>query len=166
MRIEVTKGSDRDFIEVHRADGSVESTSFPKKGTFPHDVIHLIVETELCYQSGFWGRIAAGSHPEEVAALAKTGGHYSASRAEIPAQEIVQLIHAERIVECFEAELWTEPSEVETFQAVLRAACQQSKVGTPMVSELSVRHIRKKLGMLKLEWQSMKMGQSLTLHWV
>ena len=48
---------------------------------FPHDAIHLLVEKQLVFQMGFWGRISSGASPVELAEIAKSGGHASASRA-------------------------------------------------------------------------------------
>lgn len=59
MNVRITKGTDQDYIEAERPDGTTVALRFPKKGAFPQDPIH-----------------------------------------------IVELLHLERIVECFEAELW------------------------------------------------------------
>ena len=60
--------------------------------------------------NAFWGRIAAGAHPEDLAAISRAGGHASAKRAARPETDVVELVQAERLVECFEAELWSEPA--------------------------------------------------------
>ena len=165
MRVKITKGSDRDYIEAHRYDGSIVKAAFPKKGWFPHDAIHFVVESELQYQAGFWGRVFRGSHPEEVGALAAAGGHHSSSRAEKPSDEIVELVQAERIVECFEAEMWGEPSDLATFRGVLDAACSHSKVSSPILSEQNIRNIRKELSSLLALWGELPVGESLELSW-
>jgi hypothetical protein len=61
-----------------------------------------LVEKRLEYQHGFWGRIFAGTAPEDIAAVAKAGGHASSAHAARPADDIVVLLRAERLVECFE----------------------------------------------------------------
>lgn len=165
MRIKITKGSDRDFIEAHRYDGSIVTANFPKKGWFPHDAVHFVVESELQYEAGFWGRVASGSHPEEIGALAAAGGHRSSSRAEKPSDGIVELVQAERIVECFEAEMWSEPSDLTTFRGVLDAACSHSKVRSPILSEQNIRNIREELSRLLIEWGELPVGKSLELAW-
>jgi len=165
MQIEVVKGRDRDFIRAHRNDGSQTKSTFPKKGVFPHDVIHLIVESELQYRGGFWGRVHSGIDLKDVGALAMAGGHRSASRAQTPDNEIVELIQAERIVECFEAELWSQPQSSETFISILDAACAQSKVETPAVNEQNIKNVREKLETLRSDWQKLPIGESLDLSW-
>ena len=165
MRVEFTKGRDRDFILAHRSDGTIAQTTFPKKGLFPHDAIHFVVESELRYVAGFWGRVFAGVSPEEVGALAKAGGHHSASRAEQPLAEVVELIQAERIVECFEAEIWGEPADAATFQGVLAAACSQSRVPSPILGDENIRRIREQLNRLVAQWEKLPIGDSIVLAW-
>ena len=84
MRIIITKGERDDRIEVLRADGSGASTRFPRKGPVPHDATHYVVESGLGITKGFWGLVAAGRHPEEIAEIAKAAGHASAKRASRP----------------------------------------------------------------------------------
>jgi len=40
----VTRGRTDDAIRVTRNDGSEADTHFPKKGPFPHDLVHAVVE--------------------------------------------------------------------------------------------------------------------------
>lgn len=154
-----------DFVEVMRRDGTTETTTFPKKGWFQHDAIHLIVESRLGFRTGFWGRVSNGAAPETIGAVAKSGGHASSSRAANPNSEIVELIQAERVVECFEAEIWAEMSDIETFRSVLAAACAHSKVPTPELSDKDITDIRARLTCLHLEWRGLAIGESLQLEW-
>lgn len=165
MRIRITKGSEKDHIEVIRHDGSIETTTFPKKGLLPHDVVHLVVESKLQFETGFWGRVADGANPEDVGAVAIAGGHRSSSRAQTPREDIVELIQAERIVECFEAEMWSEASDLDNFIGVLGAACSQSHVRSPELSAQNLSDIRKELSTLLVRWQKLEKGGSLTLDW-
>jgi hypothetical protein len=74
MWIEIVKGTDDDAVHVTRADGSRASTRFPKKGPVPHDGVHAIVERALGMRRAFWGHVANGKHPEDIAALAAAAG--------------------------------------------------------------------------------------------
>jgi hypothetical protein len=165
MDVKFTKGKDRDYIQVCRADGTMAATTFPKKGMFPHDAIHLIVERRLEYNFGFWGRILDGAMPEDISAIAKAGGHASSTRAGKPAEDIVELLCAERLVECFEAEMWSKHSDNATLRSVLGAACSQSKISVPNVSDEDISSIRGDLKQLLAEWQSLAIGESLRLCW-
>jgi hypothetical protein len=160
-----TKGTDRDYIEARRSDGTIAKTTFPKKGRFPHDAVHLVVERVLGYETPFWGLVFAGADPVEIAAIAKAGGHASSTRASVPSERIVKLIQAERIVECFEAEMWGSPSDSQTFQSVLDAACTQSKVPNPNLSDPAIHAIRADLAALLAAWQKLTTGGTLMLRW-
>jgi hypothetical protein len=164
MEVQFTKGNDRDFIEARRADGTIEKTTFPKKWWFPHDAVHLIVERRLRFEHGFWGRIARGATPEEIASIAKAGGHASSARAVWPADEIVELLHAERLVECFEAEMWSRCSDNATFRSILDAACSQSKMLSPQLSDEEIGDIRTELSHTMEKWRELAVGESLTLR--
>jgi hypothetical protein len=165
MDVKFTKGKDKDYIDACRFDGTIVATTFPKKGWFPHDAVHLIVEKRLEYRHAFWGRIFAGTAPEEIAAIAKAGGHASSSRAVPPADDIVELVRAERLVECFEAEMWSGPSDNTTFRAVLDAACSQSRISSPSLADADIESIRAELKQSFAQWHILPIGQSLTLHW-
>jgi len=165
MEVRFTRGTDRDFIEVRRPDGTVEKTTFPKKGPFPHDAVHLIVEKRLRLAQGFWGRIAEGATAAEIAAIAKAGGHASSVRALAPAREITELLHAERLVECFEAEIWSNCSDNGTFRSILAAACSQSKLSSPPLSDEELDEIRTDLRQTLQAWHKLAVGASLTLQW-
>ena len=160
-----TKGTDRDYIEARRSDGTIAKTTFPKKGRFPHDAVHFVVEKVLRYETAFWGRVFAGADPAEIAAVAKAGGHASSTRACLPDERIVELIQAERIVECFEAEMWGGASESKTFQSVLEAACTHSKVPNPNISDVAIHAIRAELADLSADWRKLAVGGTLILRW-
>ena len=165
MEIIFKKGADKDYITAHRADGTIVNTTFPKKGCYPHDAVHVIVEKHLNFQNGFWGFVAGGMTPEEVGTLAKEGGHASSKRAEVPAENIHELLMAERTVECFEAEMWGELSDYETFRAVLNAACATSHVDMPQINDSEIAYIRDILKSSAKEWQSLENDEIMTMPW-
>lgn len=165
MKIAITKDIDSDRIDIKRTDGSQISTTFPKKGWFPHDAVHVIVEKQLGFTEGFWGHIAKGHAPEEIADIAKQGGHPSASRPATPQKSIIQLLQAERIVECFEAEIWSEATEFKTFIEVLCAACEHSQIAVPELTEEDLKVIRHQISELGVIWRDLSIGQKLDLKW-
>ena len=165
MKIEITKGQNHDDIRITRDDGSVAHTTFPKKGHFPHDAVHVVVEDALGLNNAFWGMIAKGKHPEEIQALAKEAGHASAKRAREPDPSIIELLQAERIVECFEAELWGAPADLDTLQGIVDAACASSIVPTIALEEETVAQIRTRLAALNKEWLAAAQGKTLSFLW-
>jgi hypothetical protein len=165
MRIEITKGKSEDFIRIARCNGETADTRFPKKGPFPHDLVHVVVEETLGLKHAFWGMIASGRHPEEIAALASSLGHSSAAKAHVPAPSIVELIQAERLVECFEAEIWGGPAALDDLQSVADAAFSASRVPRIALTEAAVSDIRAGLARLGAEWNALPSGGTLACDW-
>ncbi|PQA87039.1 hypothetical protein [Hyphococcus luteus] len=165
MIIEIAKLAEHDDIHITRDDGSTAETTFPKKGLFPHDAVHVVVEEALDLNNAFWGMIAQGKHPEDIQALAKEAGHASAKRACEPDPSIIELLQAERIVECFEAELWSAPSDLGTLQGVIDAACASSFVATVSLDEKTAAEIRTRLSRLNQEWLPAPLGKTMTFVW-
>ena len=165
MQITFTKRQTEDWITAIRADGSRAETRFPKKGPVPHDAVHLFVERGFALEKGFWGMVAAGHHPEHLAALAKAAGHASASRAEVPGAEIVQLIQAERLVECFEADLWSGGGVDATLHDIARTACGYSHVPMPTLTEGALAQVRVELAEFAQGWIAAPVGHAVVLSW-
>ena len=166
MQITITKGERDDGVDVRRADGSSASARFPRKGPVPHDATHYVVESSLGIRDGFWGMVASGRHPDEIAELAKAAGHASAKRASVPQPSIVAILQAERAVECFEADLWNgAEGEGETLREVFAAGCAQSFVPPISISDEAISSIRAELVELRRRWAAMAPGDSLALEW-
>ena len=136
MQVRFTRGRDRGFIEARRADGTTARTT-----------------------------IARGATPAEIAAIAKAGGHASSARAAEPAAEITELLQAERLVECFEAEMWSGCAGDATFRSILDAACSQSKLVSPRLTDANIGEIRSELSQKLEAWLAPAVGESLTLAW-
>lgn len=165
MIISISKGSDRDWIKIERQDGSIEQTTFPKKGIIPHDAVHYYVEQELAMGRGFWGHVAGGTHPEEIQHIVKQAGHASSVRAATPEAHIVELLQAERLVECFEADMWSKPSDYKTLRDVFSAACQSSLIDPPTLSDDQIDTIRSSISAFAKQWIAAEIGETFQLHW-
>lgn len=165
LKIEFTKGSDRDWIVATRDDGSVEKLSFPKKGLTVHDAVHFFVERDLSLHDAFWGKVEKGSNPEEIQVLAKAGGHASATRAEQPDDSIIELLQAERLVECFEADAWGQPADAESFLEIAKAACESAMVPMPEMDAAKVEQIRENIAAFHADWIKAPAGYTSCLLW-
>lgn len=166
MQITITKGSTEDRIAIVRSDGSLAETRFPKKGPVPHDAVHWFVERELGLANGFWGMVAAGRHPEEIQEIAKAAGHASAKRAGAPDAAIVELLQAERLVECFEADLWSPGGASADLVALGETACAYSHVPAPAgFDEAAAERICGGLAAFAQIWTAAPQGHSATLEW-
>ena len=165
MEILITKGDRADRIEARCDDGTIACENVPHKGPVAHDLVHYVVETELGFDRGFWGLVAAGSDPQRIAELAKAAGHASAKRAVTPEPHFVEAIQVERIVESFEAELWSRGADNESLRAMVRAGCDQSMVPFPDLSDEEIEWARVQLAALADQWAGLAVGEALTLDW-
>jgi hypothetical protein len=165
VRITIIKGQKDDRIEISREDGSQAVTRFPKKGPIPHDFVHYAVEHELGLRDGFLGKVAAGHHPEAIVELAKRGGHASASRAQPPVPEIVEMIQAERLVECFEADMWGGGGDNDSLRSMAELGWEQSLVPPLELSDGAIQAIRRTIREFAERWSAMPVGESVELAW-
>jgi hypothetical protein len=165
MRITITKGRDGDRIAVTRADGSQEAFAFPRKGPYPHDAFHFFVERELGMMRGFWGLVAGGLSPDAVQTLAHAGGHASATRAGPPDAAIIELVQAERLVECFEAASWSGGADDAMIMAMAEPAWAASQVPVPDGAAGRLGAIRAVLDSFLDDWRALSEGGTLTLEW-
>ncbi len=166
MEIRITKGQAEDRIAIVHADGRRMDTTFPKKGFIPHDAVHLFVERALGLNGAFWGMVAGGRHPEEIAGIAKAAGHASASRNSVPDGSIIELLQAERLVECFEADQWSGSSgAVEDFLAMAEVACASSHVAMPPMGAGEVQVIRTAIVEFAKDWMAAPLGHTASFTW-
>ena len=165
LTIRLTKGAAHDIVEIAGAGIRASRFEFPKKGPIPHDFVHLAVEQALGLKRGFWGMIAEGVAPAEIQEIAKAGGHASASRAEVPTAEIVELIQAERIVECFEADFWGAPADNETFREIAAVACAHAFVPCPTLDDDAIACVRANIAAFAKEWMAAPAGKRFDLVW-
>lgn len=161
----IIKGQADDRIVIERPGGPPVETRFPKKGPVPHDAVHMIVEHSLGLRQGFWGMIAKGADPADVGELAKAAGHASASRAAPPEPHIVELLQAERLVECFEAALWDGGADPATLHDIARVACESSFVPMPPMDDAAIAHIMGEVGALHKHWSAAPVGHMITYNW-
>lgn len=155
IQVEIVKGVREDRVTVAHADGAVVSFPFPKKGPLPHDAVHYVAESVMGLQQAFWGRIAAGQSPDSIQQLAHAGGHPSAKRAAVPSPDIIEMLQAERLVECLEADAWSGGvGDLATFSEVYAAACTQSGVPPLLLAEQHLVQLRAGIAELSRQWAS------------
>ena len=154
MIIKITKGRTVDYLEISRNDGSTANESFPKKGFTSHDAIHYFVEATLQLREGFWGTVARGNSPTDIA-----------SRSHVPEPHIVQLLQAERLVECFEADAWGGTADAETFIEIAAAACEASHVPMPELTPSYVESLRAQIAAFQEIWVAAPIGHVAEFNW-
>ncbi len=77
---------------------------------------------------------------------------------------VEELLHSERLVECFEAEMWRTCSDNATSRRILDAACSQSNLVSPQLTDANIGAIRTELRNTLEAWRALAVGESLTLH--
>jgi hypothetical protein len=165
MHVTIVKEERFDRITIQRFDRTMAETRFPKKGPLPHDAIHYVVEDVMGFTRGFWGMIASGLNPEAVQDMAKAGGHASASRADVPHPDIVQLIQAERLVECFEANSWGASAAPDALRSVAQVACEASHVPLPHLPDAAILQVTDRVMALHRHWVPAPMGYVFSFTW-
>jgi hypothetical protein len=126
-----SKSDKYDVLRCVRADGTQTTTSMPRQGVLPHDLIHYVVETTLGYEYGFLGLIARGA--EIGFAMAQTHDLHNAALAD-------QAIHAEALVESLQAQIWSGAFDHAQFLAGLEGACAMRGRGMPDLSMIDAGH--------------------------
>lgn len=165
MRIEIIRTNCGQAIEIARDDGSRGRFSIPAKGPLPHDAVHYCVESTLGMRNAFWGSIAAGADPSEIEQRAKQGGHASSKRAEPPDAALIELLQAERLVECFEAESWSGGEDDEGISTMAEAGWRASHVPPLALSAAQIAEIRRRLAAIAAEWRTTGQGEAMVLDW-
>ncbi len=148
-----------------RADGSTARFRIPRKGPISHDIVHYCVESALGMRNGFWGMVAQGEDPGAIADLVKAGGHASAKRAVVPDASLVELLQAERLVECFEAESWSGGEDDAGLVAMAKAGWKASHVPPLALTAGEIAAIRAKLAEYGRRWRALADREALALEW-
>ncbi len=145
MRLTFTKGAGKyDALLVEREGRVAERIECPKQGIIPHDMVHFAVESVVGH--GFLGMVADGA----PAAFTTSGG------AE---EEAV-----ERLVECFQAEMWGGRVPAAELLAAYQHACAARGHAAMPVSEAEVGAIRARLDELGQQWAAVPVHGSLSLE--
>lgn len=165
MLIALSRQGRTEHARVERADGTVAAFSVPAKGPVSHDLVHFCVEIGLDMRGAFWGLIAEGAEPEEVAEQARAGGHASAKRAGVPEKWLVELLQAERLVECFEAESWSGVEDDEGLLAMANAGWDSSHVPPLVCSSAQLVTVRGLMAEYGQRWLGLSDGEEMALEW-
>lgn len=165
MKICITKGRSNDVITITRDDGSAILTRFPHKGPVPHDAVHFFVERGLGFTNAFWGTVLRGILPEDIAAMAKAAGHVSTVRAAPPDPSIIELVQAERLVECFEADLWGGGGSDDDLLAMAAAGCATSHVPLPTIAPDVIPRVRDEIREFARRWRATAFGGEAIFDW-
>ena len=84
----------------------------------------------------------------------------------MPDAAIVELLQAERLVECFEADQWSGSSgAVEDLIAMAEVACSSSHVPLPAMDAAKVAAIRAEIVAFAQDWMTAPVGHVARFEW-
>jgi hypothetical protein len=146
MRLTFTKRDGKhDELTISRTDGRTTTIQCPKQGIIPHDMVHFAVESTLA-RRGFFALIEEA----EDAGYRVTGGD---------AEEAV-----ERLVECFQAEMWGGRVPAGALLDTYALACDARSHKAVGVSAEDVEAVRSRLDQLTRRWKEVPLNGSLLLE--
>lgn len=159
MKLIATKKSKNDkcdTVRCVRRDGSETSTTMPRQGVLPHDLIHYVVESALEYEHGFLGLIAKGAD----IGFAMEQTHDSGNQALAD-----QALHAEAIVESLQAQIWSGTFDLAMFHAGVEAACSMRSIPAPDLGQTDPEEeLYGAIMQLSQRWQSVPFHGSMELE--
>jgi hypothetical protein len=163
MRIRFVRSAGKpDAIYVRRSNGSEVSWSFPTYGSqLPHDLVHLIVESEFRIRDGFWGRVDSGIDPSRVNAEAnRIGGKNKYAGF---GEDLRGLYLAESLANLS----WAVP-DFSNEARMERLRSESEKSGIPLPESVTLDTLRKvhaRLDDLRTQWRALGAKGTIELTW-
>jgi hypothetical protein len=146
MQLVFTKGAGKyDRMEIARGDGAVERIDCPKQGIIPHDMVHYAVESTL-EKRGFLTRVGEGE------------------RADMRMRGEAESDGVERLVEIIQGDAWSGGSnDAAAMLDLYRVTCNARACPMLDVEPGDVEAIRTRMAELTAQWNTLAIGQSLSL---
>ena len=134
-----------DDLTIERNAQPTSLIRCPKQGIIPHDMVHFAVESTLAH-SGFLSLVEDSDEP----GFNLRGGE---------TEEAI-----ERLVECFQAEMWGGRVPAEELLATYALACEAKAHNQVAVSIEDVEAVRERLDDLTARWSEVPLNGSLVLE--
>jgi hypothetical protein len=144
-----------DRLRCVRRNGSETSTSMPRQGILPHDLLHYVVESALGWRHGFLGMIAAG---------ADIGWTMQQTHAPVNPDLADQAMHAEALVESLQAQLWSGTFDAALFSEGVRSACETRGRSVPALDAGMGEALFEQALALNARWQQVPFHGTLALE--
>lgn len=145
MKLTFTKRDGKyDELLIRRNNGEAEKVMCPKQGILPHDMIHYAVESVLSHR-GFFSLVRDGQSADFTA----MGGDE---------EEAI-----ERLVETFQAELWSARVPTADLLSTYEQACDARGHRITKVRHADIHAIRSRLGELSERWSALAPNETMTL---
>jgi hypothetical protein len=167
MRIVFTRtGKKQNRVAVTRDDGTEVTFEWPEHPGLPHDLVHVVVESELGLRDGFWGLVHDGVDVvriNDASTRALRGGRRA---AEIDGRSLLELYRAEAVVGVFASEAFGGPIDASMRREMIAHSCAQLGIDeTPEIDDAVAERIRRRLGELGVRWNHVGPGESLEVDY-
>src|SRR4051794_9667894 len=140
-----------DRIYVRRTDGSEVGWSFPSYGDeLPHDLVHVVVESEFGLRDAIWAAVDRGVDPGRVLAHAnRVGGRDKFRGSGLDKPEVA-------LSEALAAARWAEDvSDEERLAAIDRGCASYGVERPPSVTLEGIARVRTRLDDLRARWRTL-----------
>ncbi|RZL28424.1 MAG: hypothetical protein EOP64_04565 [Sphingomonas sp.] len=145
MRLTFTKGTGKyDHLHIERGGLPLEMIQCPKQGIIPHDMVHYAVESVVQHR-GFLSLLREGM----LASFSTQG------------DEVADAI--ERLVETFQAEMWSGQATTADAIAMYEHGCAASGHAVAPVSQQEIEAIRVRIDELSAAWSDVPEKGKLTV---
>lgn len=169
MEITFTRIGERDYATVAvRDDGvTVRVPAFDRPSVLPHDLAHYVVEHELGIADGFWGCVAAGAlFPGMVVERGRQRPRPAARSREIVRRAGQRGTEAEVLVGVMVDIVHDDlDSDSRAVLERLRRMWQPGSAPRPVPALEEVRRVCALLREVTTQWQSLAVGESMTVTW-
>lgn len=146
MRLTFAKGTGKyDHLQIERGGLPLEMIQCPKQGIIPHDMIHYAVESVVQHR-GFLSLLREGRP----------------ARYSTQGDEVANAI--ERLVETFQAEMWSGRATTADAIAMYEHGCAASGHAVAPVSEQEIEAIRVRIDALSAAWSDVPEKGKLTVR--
>lgn len=139
------RGGKHDDLLIERDGCTAETITCPKQSIIPHDMVHYAVESTLAHR-GFLTLVAEGQ-----SATFGTGGGGDPEEA------------IERLVETFQAEMWSGRVYAAELLAMYVHACGARGHAPVPVSPADIEAVRARLDELTAQWTALPLNASLAV---
>jgi hypothetical protein len=155
MQILLTRlTDDQHRLEIVRADGSSEALTLETRSCLLHDLLHLAVESEAGFESGFWGCLARGKtladmndrtgeamkeHAADMATIEQAVGALTGAAKGVEAAVVMEGLHR-----------WLEAQE---------------RQPPPWLDVAFIIRVQERMRRLMGHWRATRHGQTMAVTW-
>ena len=165
MKITLRRIGERQHVTTAlRDDGvTVRVPSYGPSSPMPHDLAHIVVETQLGLEDAFWGTVAAGALLPGMSVIDGRQPPHAAARSKSLAKANRRaMIAAEVLVDVLVHGLRIRPADRPAF---VQAELEERSSSNTRIGDDELRRVNSALTELRTRWQGLAVGDELSLDW-